>query len=272
MDRINLREVTLKRIFDGVTRRALDFPDAFTWHFPESQYKSHKSLLANFHNLHTSKRCFILANGPSLSEMDLSFLKNEFTFGMNRIYLLFDKISFIPNYYVCINELILEQFTNEIEDLPIQKFVNWNRRKLFSSSDKSTLYVKLSNALRDKFINDICHPISSGGTVTYAALQIAFFMGFRTVILIGLDHSFEDKGTPNKVETRKSERDVNHFHPDYFPKGSKWQLPDLRRSEVAYQLARIAYENDGRKIIDATVNGKCDIFEKQNYLSLFSLQ
>lgn len=269
MNRIKLSEITPKRILDGVIRRLYDLPDAYAWTFPKAQYKHNKSALTGLHNLHTGKRCFILANGPSLSGMNLSLLKNEYTIGMNRIYLLFEKISFLPNYYVCINELVLEQFAKEIADLKMPKFVNWNRRKLFSAQDKSMLYIKLSTALRDRFVSNICLPISSGGTVTYTALQIAYFMGFTTVILIGLDHSFEDKGTPNKVEVRKSETDANHFHPDYFPKGVKWQLPDLQRSEIAYHLAKATYQSDGRKIIDATVNGKCEVFEKRDYLSLF---
>ena len=37
-------------------------------------------------------RCVIIGNGPSLRSMDLSSLKDEVTFGMNRIYLLFDKM------------------------------------------------------------------------------------------------------------------------------------------------------------------------------------
>jgi hypothetical protein len=34
-------------------------------------------------------------------------------------------------------------------------------------------------------------------------------------------------------------------------------------------MARKAYEENGRKILDATVGGKLDIFEKVDYDSLF---
>jgi hypothetical protein len=93
-------------------------------------------------------------------------------------------------------------------------------------------------------------------------------MGFDEVILIGVDHNFADKGTPNKTEVRTQERDDNHFHPDYFPKGARWQLPDLVRSELAYALARQAFEQDGRRILDATADGKCPVFEKAHFASL----
>tara|TARA_B110000285_G_C15052822_1_gene577936 strand:- start:1111 stop:1407 length:297 start_codon:yes stop_codon:yes gene_type:complete len=93
-------------------------------------------------------------------------------------------------------------------------------------------------------------------------------MGFSEVYIVGLDHNFKEKGQPNKTEVRTQEKDESHFHPDYFPKGSKWQLPDLLRSEIAYKKAREAFQSDGRKIYDATVNGHCNIFEKKAFESI----
>ena len=96
--------------------------------------------------------------------------------------------------------------------------------------------------------------------------------GFQQAVLIGIDHSFVDKGVPNRAETRTAETDENHFHPDYFPKGSRWQLPDLPRSEAAFQLAREAFEADGREIIDATAGGALEVFEKADYDALVETQ
>jgi hypothetical protein len=94
-------------------------------------------------------------------------------------------------------------------------------------------------------------------------------MGFQEVILIGVDHHFVEEGTPNIVELRESEVDQSHFAPNYFPKGVKWQLPDLQHAENAYTLARDTYDRNGRRVIDATVGGKCPIFEKVEFESLF---
>ena len=76
------------------------------------------------------------------------------------------------------------------------------------------------------------------------------------------------KGKPSETETRAGEQDQSHFHPQYFPKGSKWQLPDLLRSEIDFSLARKAFEADGRKILDATIDGKCPVFERIEYSTL----
>ena len=122
---------------------------------------------------------------------------------------------------------------------------------------------------QDEFSTDLIKSISSGGTVTFTALELAFYMGFKQVILVGLDHRYNEKGIPNQTEVRRGESDTSHFHPGYFPKGSRWQLPDLRRSEIAYQLALDAYKADHREIIDATENGNCKIFPKVDFNELF---
>jgi hypothetical protein len=200
--------------------------------------------------------------------MDLTPLVDEYTIGMNRIYLHFERMPFEPSYYVGINDLVLEQFGNEISTLPMPKFLNWNHRDSIVE-EQGAFYLRMRLGLGDGFQGDLRRPLASGGTVTYAALQLAFFMGFSQVVLIGVDHRFTDQGTPNKEETRPEAEDANHFHPDYFPPGSRWQLPDLLRSELAYAKAREAYEAVGRQILDATVNGACPVFDKVHFESLF---
>jgi hypothetical protein len=107
-----------------------------------------------------------------------------------------------------------------------------------------------------------------GATVTFGAMQLAYFMGFKTVYLIGVDHSFATQGKPNTTITSEGD-DPNHFNPGYFGKGFRWQLPDLETSEMAYTMARSAYQKADREIIDATVGGKLTIFPKVDYESLF---
>ncbi len=62
--------------------------------------------------------------------------------------------------------------------------------------------------------------------------------------------------------------DPNHFDPAYFG-AQHWQNPDLAHSEESYRLARQEFEADGRRIVDATLNGACTVFEKQPYTQVF---
>ena len=265
--RFRLREITPHRIAEAVRRRLENIPDVINWNF-SALGKENRVALGRYRNRHLGERCFLMANGPSLGTMDLRPISKQITFGLNRIYMIFDKLGFTPTYYGASNELILEQFQSDIRGLQTQKFLGWHRRHLFQYHDDrpppNTCYLRDKLALSDEFSPDVTHGITSGGTVTYHLLQLAYFMGFREVVLIGLDHSFKETGRPNRVEVRTG-HDENHFHPDYWPKGSKWQLPDLHRTELAYANARQAFEADGHRIVDATVGGKCEVFPKVDF-------
>lgn len=265
--RFKLSELTSKRVLGGITGRIKELPNELAWAFSFNAAQN-RNYLKKFYNIHRGERCFIMGNGPSLSNTNFSLLKNEITFGLNRIYLLFDKMPFMPTYYVCINHLILQQFGHEIQSLPMPKFVEWGSRHFFKGS-KELFFLKYSLNPIVHFSKTILSPLSVGGTVTYIALQLAFFMGFEEVILIGVDHNFQASGTPNATEVITSTVDNNHFAPNYFPKGAKWQIPDLLHSEYAYNIAKQNYEAQGRKIFDATQNGKCPIFEKVVLSDLF---
>ncbi len=93
-------------------------------------------------------------------------------------------------------------------------------------------------------------------------------MGFEQAILVGVDHNFVTQGAANQAVISQGD-DPNHFAPNYFGKGFKWQLPDLAGSERAYTMARQAYEAAGRSVLDATIGGKLTIFPKLDYSSLF---
>jgi hypothetical protein len=266
--RYNLSEISLSRIYFALKARLIEIQHSFAWEL-QPLARINKGRINGFRGIHAGQRCFIVTNGPSLVKTNLEILRNEVTFGMNRIYLLFGRTSFRPTYYLAVNELVLEQFSGEIRQLEMPKFLNWNRRSLFDVDDERTIFLKSRMVIRDSFQYDLTRPLVMGGTVTFVALQLAYYMGFQKVILVGLDHSYAGKGIPSGTETRTAERDESHFHPDYFPKGAKWQLPDLLRSEIDYRIARGVYERDGREIADATIGGKCEVFKKVDYLSLF---
>ncbi len=216
--------------------------------------------MGQYRNRYQGQRCVIIGNGPSLNNMDLSVLKNETTFALNRGYLLFDRIGASSTFFVCINQLVLEQFGQEMSQLPMPKFISWAGRRAFPFTRNTSFFRTFA---QNKFSFEANHLVNEGNTVTFATLQIAYFMGFSKVILIGVDHNFVDKGDPHKTVTTQAS-DANHFDPNYFGKGIKWQLPDLEGSEKAYRVAKEAYETDGRVVLDATLNGKLQVFPKIN--------
>jgi hypothetical protein len=219
-------------------------------------------------DFHRGERCFIIGNGPSLRQTDLSKLRDEYTFGLNRIYLLFPELGFPTTYLVTVNWLVLEQCADEILALPTTRFFPWRFRRYIDPAKLSNTIFIQTDQSKHVFTRDARKLLWAGATVTNIAMQLAFFMGFKKVILVGVDHSFTTQGTPHQTVVSPGD-DPNHFSPKYFGKGFRWQLPDLETSEIAYQLARQAFEEEGREIVDATIGGKLTVFPKVDYLELF---
>jgi hypothetical protein len=251
-----------KNTYDAV-RRLPQLPGAYLHPWRRESIHSIKALK----DIHKGRRAFIIGNGPSLKQTDLTKLKNEFTFGMNRIYLLFPELGFTTTYFVSINDLVIEQCADEIAALPIPKFIAWHSRRHFKTfpDDMMFLYTTYTGP---QFAYDMTRRVWEGATVTNVALQLAFYMGFQQVILIGVDHNYASEGDANKTVVSTGD-DPNHFSANYFGKGFRWQLPDLDTSEIGYQKARDAYRKAGREVLDATVGGKLTVFPKVDYNSLF---
>lgn len=239
-----------------------EWPEA-TFH-PWRRDSIHK--LTALRDSRRGERCFIIGNGPSLRDTDLSLLKDEFTIGMNRFYLAFPELGFKTSYLLTVNDLVIEQCAQDLLDLAIPIFVSWrSRRWLQLQNNLHFLYTSYTGRT---FARDASKRLWEGATVTYVALQLAFHLGFKQVILIGVDHNFTTQGKPNTTVVSEGD-DPNHFHPGYFGKGFRWQLPDLQTSEEAYTLARESYRLAGREVLDATVGGKLTVFPKADYSSLF---
>ena len=219
-----------------------------------------------FRNRHSGRRCFVIGNGPSLRRTDLSRLKNEVTFGLNRIYLMYPEMGFETTYLVCVNKLVIDQCADEIAGLTMPKFLSCRSDADISERD-DVIYMK-THGTPIEFAFDMTGSVTEGGTVTYVALQLAYYMGFEEVILVGVDHSFSTKGPPNTTVVSEGD-DPNHFSPSYFGKGFSWQLPDLYHSELSYRLAGSVYGANGRRILDATVGGKLTVYPKVDYEGLF---
>lgn len=253
----DIKRLNPQRIFPAIKRRILELPHLLAWKYSKKGIHNKEVLLA-FKDKHKDETLYLIANGPSINKTNLELLKGKRVMCMNRFYIKFKDLNFKPDYLVCIEETVLDQFYKDFNKLNIPLFINWRSRLKI----KNGIYLKESFSLNPFFQDDITKPTNAGGTVTYMCLQLAYYMGFNKVVIIGMDHFFKESGIAAKAEIRTQEKDESHFDPNYFPKGVKWILPDLEKSEYSYNIAKSFYNLNSRNIIDATIDGKCDIFEK----------
>lgn len=205
------------------------------------------------------KKAVIVCNGPSLLKSDLSLLDDVFTFGLNKINLLFDKTKFRPSCIVSVNNFVIEQNKDFFNSTEIPLFLNFPSKNIIHYR-KNVNY--LYSCTYRGFSENANNAIYQGNTVTFVAMQLAFYFGFKEVALIGCDHNFQTKGEANKVVVSGHE-DPNHFDKNYFAGGVKWQLPDLPESEAAYIKARDTFEKNNKKIFNCTVGGNLEVFERK---------
>lgn len=232
--------------------------------------------LAGYRDRHRGQRAFILGNGPSLNRCDLRLLKDEITFGVNSIFLNYDKMGFHPNYYVVEDVLVAEDRSEQINAYrgPVKFFGNYLSYCISPNPDAIWLNVRFRyDDYPDfpHFSRDALRMVWVGGTVTYLCLQLAYYMGFSEVYLVGFDHAYQipkDAVIDGTRITSVSD-DPNHFDAGYFGSGYRWHDPRLDRMEQAYAKAKTEFEADGRKIYNATSAGNLEIFPRVDYASLF---
>lgn len=239
----------------GLGHKLREARDYLVWRLREARR------LERFRGMHSGQDCFIIGNGPSLNKMDLRPLARYHTFGLNKIYLMFEKVDLNLSYLVATNPFVIEQSREVYPNLSFPIFLSWTASRGVMPRKSHLYFLHTLNIW--SFYEDITQPICEGNTVTYVAMQIAYFMGFKRVFLIGVDHNFKQKGKSHEVQLLEGE-DENHFHPDYF-KGQPWQLADLYGSEISYHLANYHFMRDKRQIYDATVDGKLQVFPKIAY-------
>jgi hypothetical protein len=238
------------RAADLVARRLL-------WDVRPQSWTS-RARIKRLQHAHAGKTAIIICNGPSLLRTDLSLLNGVYTFGLNKINLLFDKTDFRPSCIVAMQEFVLEQNAEFYNTTDIPLFVSYTR--LGTVKPRENVVFLYSSGVR-AFSKDCSMAVDNGHTVTFVALQLAFHMGFKDVALVGADHSFAVDGPPNKIATAGA-RDESHFDPNYFAGGVKWVLPDLFQSEVSYEMARQMFAAYDRRVVNCTVGGKLEIFPR----------
>lgn len=236
--------------------------------------------LAQFYNRFQGQRCFIIGNGPSLNRHDLSLLENEYSFGVNSFYYKTRETGFRPTFYVVEDSSVMKENVAEIRayEAPF-KFFPTIYRSLHPKTP-NTFFFEMNRGFYEKtspnyavprFSTDASRVLYCGQSVTYINLQLAYFMGFTEVYLIGMDFDYviPDSHKRTGDVLLSDTDDMNHFHKDYFGKGKTWKDPKLDRVLANYRMANLVYSSVGRKIFNATKGGKLEEFYRVDYDSIF---
>lgn len=156
------------------------------------------------HNIHDGKRCFILGNGPSAGKIDLSILAGESVISVSNGYLHKNYNLIAPQYH-CVPQItyglmtekdVVAWFTEMHEHIgSAELFLNETEYELVRKHNLFAGRKVHFLAMRDNFdelkthqIPDLAVAIPRVQSVPVMAIIIAMYMGFKEIILLGVDH------------------------------------------------------------------------------------
>lgn len=221
-----------------------------------------KKQIEQFKNKYKGKRCFIIATGPSLTTDDLLKLKSEITFGVNALCLLFDEIGFTTNYYMVTDHRVYEKVSETINIslnkklLPQNVFISdWIGRKHKVNTMINEKFTRIPidpinrfyrSEKNKKFSGDIGSVCYDGNTVVFNTLQVAVYLGFNEIYLLGTDcnYSSDKKYAVDHGITVKDDAGL-------------LMIDD-------YKVVKRYADENNIKIYNATRGGMLEVFERIN--------
>ena len=254
--------------------RVLAYPYVQAWSMV-TRYNYYRSkdyvYLKSLKNAYQGKRCFIIGNGPSLTGEDLDSLKDEVTFASNRIYSMFDRTSWRPDFYMVADaeKLLTEKENIERLDCPVKfvmkvlsiKPIRFKKDPSLHRIIQRDKYCFRNRDFQKKSINTDCaRGFSKSESVTQRMIELAIYMGFSQIYLLGCDNNYpvviRSNGT---VSVDKSV--VSHF------KGGEVKKADtnyiyLDASDGCYQTYKDYADAHDIRIFNATRGGKLEVFQR----------
>ncbi|MGN0414938.1 MAG: 6-hydroxymethylpterin diphosphokinase MptE-like protein [Agathobacter sp.] len=221
--------------------------------------KKYKSL-RKYKGIHKGERCFIIATGPSLTLEDLELLKDEYTFGMNSIVKKYNETDFRPTYFGIQDHLVYPAIEKEImaaykdsDNVFVSDRITWHsdigeQWNVFPLNMSYNGYKRwFKEEFFAKFSDDIYRRVYSGFSITYSLIEIAAYMGFKDIYLIGADCSFLQNQPLHFAEHGVADKNLDTA---------------ATRNIAGYEAALKFSKMHGFNIYNATRGGALEVFPR----------
>jgi hypothetical protein len=219
---------------------------------------------AKFSELHKGETALLIGAGLGLYNIPLPFLTLYPSFASNRFHIYYDQTGFAPTYYLDlgINHLVTDAqrapllpMLPEVEAAFVNRFV---AHRLPFDNVWGILGPQYYGHPKGLYFSyDPLDIMGIGVSNIFCMLQIAYYMGFQTALIVGLDHYYD----PNS--------EYKHFYPDeqapLWEKSPGHRISEedwYRQADGAFALARTAYELVGRRIVNLSEPTACEVFER----------
>ena len=225
------------------------------------------SWLRDNRNRHLGETCFVVGTGPSMRGIDCSLLRGRSVMAVNgAIYL--DGLE--ATYFVSVSDVFWRHHREALRTVSCRRFLPaFLRDPLEGSAPTSWLNAVMprihdaAGQLMPLPLGFSLQPhrfVALGGTVMVVCLQLAWYLGFDTVVLLGVDHNYGSPANITRGFVHTNDYVSAHFMKDYY-KSSIFYL-DFSAMDRGYRLGEEAFRSSGRRVVNATPGTKLDVYPK----------
>lgn len=234
--------------------------------------------IRSLHNKYEGKRCFVIGNGPSLTPEDLDKIKDEYSFASNRIYHIFSMTQWRPTWYLSIdNNVIYSEIDTIKKSGNFPKLLNFKAKKYGRSEEENIHYIVFKGKYRinvfkphspQTLSDDASAFLSQVSSVTVTAIELAIYMGFKEIYLLGVDNNFArkvDKNGKVYIDPTVKETYFNGMKVVEGKKDNGTSMQFVDSTNGDYLVAKKFADSHGVKIYNATRGGKLETFERVDF-------
>lgn len=276
-----LKQITpLRYAVHGVSYPAAQLRDRIRIQQMRALVKNPPETIEKFQNRHRGERCFIIGNGPSLTIEDLERLSGEVTFASNRIYSAFDKTDWRPTYYQSADPDIARTMTGSefsaVADAAEASFLSLRLADQYPAEARKReevyfYFMPIANPFdqiraekgrwEPRFSGNFPRYAQSVATITYEMLQLAVYMGFTEITLLGVDHQY--KKMVQNGRTVDAAGVTENYSAAIGDGGREIPAPVFNpKTTLGYESARRYAEAHGIRIQNATRGGALEVFPR----------
>lgn len=242
----------------------------------EKKMPGNRKVLEELKDKYKGQQCFIIGNGPSLSVEDLDLIKGKISFACNKIGEIYQKTTWRPDFYFCTDELAYASRVSEFAKNQQWVFMSTDFIPYISEFKNNMIFFPLFSryCITPEFSLNPLRGIYAADTVLYIASQFAIYMGFKELVLLGVDSDFKMTYTEDgrKVLGLKNA----HFYKDDEKDLEAWEnlnawmdFSDTLHSGIyniqdGWKMLQYQSEQLDFSVINATRGGVLEVFPRKD--------
>ncbi|MEM6666156.1 MAG: hypothetical protein AAF638_07105 [Pseudomonadota bacterium] len=229
--------------------------------------------LATQNNRFRGERVVLVGNAPSLAKLDLNRLAGTMVCVVNRGLRAMDEgilpradihmMSSTPGYIEFRDEVEVQCIRHQVPLRFYRHKLKPHWQALVEKGARPFFPLRRAGTMTTTgFQTNALDGIGSDGTILLFASQILYFLGFQEVAVIGCDLEYDPA---NKYFYQMTDKDRAHEEdPETIAARAS-----LVRVNAQFEIARRAFEADGRRLLNAGAGGNLNALERVDFNTFF---